>query len=64
MSGVRLIYCAGHGAGAHFLEGQVILQLSCQAEALLFCCDSAALTVHGNLEVAGIMLKRRSLVSR
>nr|XP_010962662.1 separin isoform X1 [Camelus bactrianus]XP_045379496.1 separin isoform X1 [Camelus bactrianus] len=48
---------AGHGAGAHFLDGQAVLRLSCRAVALLFGCSSAALAVHGNLEGAGIVLK-------
>ncbi|KAF6118547.1 extra spindle pole bodies like 1, separase [Phyllostomus discolor] len=48
---------AGHGAGARFLDGQAVLRLSCRAVALLFGCSSAALTVHGNLEGTGIVLK-------
>ncbi|KFO21270.1 separin [Fukomys damarensis] len=48
---------AGHGAGARFLDGQVVLRLSCRPVALLFGCSSAALAVHGNLEGAGIVLK-------
>ncbi|XP_074081900.1 separin [Macrotis lagotis] len=48
---------AGHGAGASFLDGQVIQRLNCRAVALLFGCSSAALAVHGNLEGAGIVLK-------
>ncbi|XP_054984078.1 separin [Sorex araneus] len=48
---------AGHGAGARFLDGQAVLQLSCRAVALVFGCSSAALAVHGNLEGVGIVLK-------
>ncbi|XP_043939827.1 separin [Protopterus annectens] len=48
---------AGHGAGAHFLDGQSLLKLECHAVALLFGCSSAALAVRGQLDGSGIVLK-------
>ncbi|NXA43839.1 ESPL1 protein, partial [Eudromia elegans] len=48
---------AGHGAGARFLDGQLLARLECSAVALLFGCSSAALAVRGALEGSGIVLK-------
>lgn len=47
----------GHGAGAHFLDAQTLQRLDCNAVVLLFGCSSAALSVRGDLEGAGLVLK-------
>lgn len=47
----------GHGAGAHFLDSQTLQRLDCNAVVLLFGCSSATLSVRGDLEGAGLVLK-------
>lgn len=46
----------GHGAGARFLDGQLLLNLQMRAATLLFGCSSAALAVQGDQEGHGIVL--------
>ncbi|XP_076604279.1 separin [Chaetodon auriga] len=46
----------GHGAGARFLDSQVVLKQPMRAASLLFGCSSAALAVRGDQEGQGIIL--------
>ncbi|XP_039972012.1 LOW QUALITY PROTEIN: separin [Xiphias gladius] len=46
----------GHGAGARFLDSQVVLKRQMRAACLLFGCSSAALAVRGDQEGQGIIL--------
>ncbi|TRY54956.1 hypothetical protein DNTS_020719 [Danionella cerebrum] len=46
----------GHGAGARFLDAQRVLKMPVRAAAFLFGCSSAALSVVGQQEGAGIIL--------
>ncbi|XP_034726032.1 separin [Etheostoma cragini] len=46
----------GHGAGARFLDSQVVLKRQMRAASLLFGCSSAALAVRGDQEGQGIIL--------
>ncbi|KAF7667734.1 hypothetical protein LDENG_00051570 [Lucifuga dentata] len=46
----------GHGAGARFLDSQMMLKRQMRAASLLFGCSSAALAVRGDLEGQGIIL--------
>uniref|UniRef100_A0A3B4TT27 separase n=1 Tax=Seriola dumerili TaxID=41447 RepID=A0A3B4TT27_SERDU len=46
----------GHGAGARFLDSQVVLKRQMKAASLLFGCSSAALAVRGDQEGQGIIL--------
>ncbi|XP_058488332.1 separin isoform X2 [Solea solea] len=46
----------GHGAGARFLDSQMVLKRQMRASSLLFGCSSAALAVRGDQEGHGIIL--------
>uniref|UniRef100_A0A665W0V1 separase n=1 Tax=Echeneis naucrates TaxID=173247 RepID=A0A665W0V1_ECHNA len=46
----------GHGAGARFLDSQLVLKQQMRAASLLFGCSSAALAVRGDQEGQGIIL--------
>ncbi|XP_061641411.1 separin [Phyllopteryx taeniolatus] len=46
----------GHGAGARFLDSQVVLMRPMRAASLLIGCSSAALAVRGDQEGQGIIL--------
>ncbi|NXX76999.1 ESPL1 protein, partial [Urocolius indicus] len=48
---------AGHGAGACLLDGHSFSRLECRAVVMLFGCSSAALSLRGDLEGSGIILK-------
>ncbi|KAM3621454.1 uncharacterized protein V6R79_011383 [Siganus canaliculatus] len=46
----------GHGAGARFLDSQMVLKRQMRSASLLFGCSSAALAVRGDQEGQGIIL--------
>ncbi|KAM4741332.1 separin [Anableps anableps] len=56
ISSKDLYIYVGHGAGARFLDSQVVLKQQMRAASLLLGCSSAALAVRGNQEGQGIIL--------